>query len=109
MVRVWGVGLVVGDKGMVKAQLVRDYRLVRAERVGLVVGDKGMVGAQHLDSVVRDNGMVRAHRIGLVLRKIEFVLVELSRIGTGCVEKRMFVADFGLQKAVGVVEVGEPS
>jgi hypothetical protein len=54
--------------------------------------------------------MVRAQRVVSVLRKIEFVLVG-SRIlgGTGCVEKRMFVADIGLQMAVDVVGVGEPS
>jgi hypothetical protein len=52
--------------------------------------------------------MVRAQRVGLGLRQIEFVLVKSSRIleGMGCVEKRMFVADIGLQMAVGV---GEPS
>jgi hypothetical protein len=54
--------------------------------------------------------MVRAQRVVSVLRKIEFVLVG-SRIlgGTGCVEKRMFVADIGIQMAVGVVGIGEPS
>jgi hypothetical protein len=56
--------------------------------------------------------MVRALReVGLALRKIEFVLVKSSRVleGMGCVEKRLFGADIGLQMAVGVVEVGGPS
>jgi hypothetical protein len=69
-----------------------------------------MVRAHRIGLVLHDNEMVRSQRVVSVLRKIEFVLVG-SRIlgGTRCVEKTMFVADIGLQMAVGVVEVGEPS
>jgi hypothetical protein len=55
--------------------------------------------------LVCDNRLVRAQSVGSV---IEFVLLELLE-GMECVEKRLFVAEIGLQMAVGVVEIGGPS
>jgi hypothetical protein len=81
--------------------------------VGLVVRDNGMVRVQRLGLEVRNDEMVRAQHVGLEMRKVEVVLVgvESSRIleHMNCVEKRLVVADIGLQTAVGVVEIDEPS